>query len=733
MSDVAMSNGINNRNNEVINILKQVLINCNQTQYKEGQVQSLFNEVLAQGSYDIVHLQSKDTQKLRECADSLDGCFLDEELLTKLKELVYEFCDERDALEKNAVSPFISMEQIEKYLSQYYALLFKLMFEDDVINNVEQVKSLLCVLLRLDEDDSKISLFSPLALNAIRKMYIGVEAYWKEEAQSIGGNPCISLMKRNVVVKKAQHTFRWLMGDEGNELLHAAVSPYVPQSEASEPPHELCIPFKNVRDCNSYEGIGELRLADKIRYEYLIDGNGPKCLNVAILGDINPEPMEALEEDLKYDLRRKGKSDYKIVYNVYTKNPFETQSANIKLRGKPQDVLSNGINVEKLIQENDVIFLLDCIELYAPIKVQEEKGVGILKQRFGLGKPFDSLYLDKVDWCKPNLLEELYEYMTVFSMTGYFGSFHKKANDNLLMFCEEKVKEKEGSRCTLYAYVSDLAAFNSLYCNDKYYVRTERYHQKEIGIIRFCSVPEKAMLPLSNEDIRIIYFNAWQIVKHICLDEADTVIDMLGGEGSVNVKDLRYMWIGMDYTGWPKSLVLHCSMEKISQDEVYMAACERFLEKFTDHVAVPLLNCRDIEGNAIHQYLWHALYSMLYSDAQCVQDMLLLHLLVRKSKDVGSASFNSAAAKGDLDFKRRAEYKYSIKRFYEMIIKQYDTSADRTLGQSLTSYAIGRMEAENMGLGVTSEKEMFQNVIGACEQLDYKNYLYDNCKEHIGA
>lgn len=729
---MSIGSGINNRSNEVIDILKQVLINCSQMQYKEDQVQNLFKKVLDDGSYDIVKLQKKDTLKLSECADRLDGCFLDEKLLKELQKLVYEFCEERDMLEKNA-SPFLSIEQIERYLSKYYALLFKLMFEDDVINNVEQVKDLLCVLLRLDEDGSKISLFSPLALNAIRKMYIGVNEYWKEEEQSIGGNLCISLMKRNVVVKKAQHTFRWLMGGEGSELLHAAVSPYVPQSEASEPSHKLYIPFKNVRDCNSYEGIGELRLADKIRYEYLIDDNGPKCLNVAILGDINPQPMEDLEKNLKYDLQRKGKSDYKIVYNVYTKNPFQTQSANIKLCGELEGVLSNGTNVEKLIQENDVIFLLDCIELYTPIKVQEQKEVEISKQKFGMGKPFDSLYVDKVDWCNSNLLEELYEHMTVFSKTGYFGSFRKKANDSLLMFCEGKVKEKKGSRCTLYAYVSDIAAFNSLYCNDKYYVRTERYHQKEIGIIRFCSVPEKAMLPLSNENKRIIYFNAWQIVKHICLDEAQKVIDTLDKESIVKDYDLRYMWIGMDYTGWPKSLVLHCSMEKINQDNSYMAVCEQFLKKFTDRVAVPLLNCRDIEGNAIHQYLWRALYSMLYSDAQCVQDMLLLHLLVRKSKDVGSALFDAAVSQKSLDFKRHAEYKYSIKRFYEMIIKQYDTSADRTLGQSLTSYAIERMEAENMGLGVTSEKEMFQNVIGACEQLDYKNHLYDNCKEHIGA
>lgn len=685
------------------------------------------------------------TVQLNERKYSLKNDFIDEEVKQAFCNQISVLEEQRDYLYRQEVF-FLPEAVIDSYLEAYYNVLSLFLFHDKIVKGSQNLKDILILLLNLDydEENERISFWSPMALNATKKMYLEIAEYRKRIVeQSKDGIGILNEFDISVIEKKILHQFRWYQYVYQN-ILKMTV-PYVQHSKEAEP-YILCKPLS---ERNSYEGIGEMRVAEKILYEIQQDirqvenmqgeSRSEFSYNIALLGDINQKPLYDMANYVQDVLRQSNeRKDIWLNYLIYTKNPepvIDTAVSNCKFEYQPLDeVFSNTVNIEQILAENHIVFMMDCIKLYEPLDAHLQRNVESEKQKYRLKGPFEYLYIDRNELCAPNYLDHLYEGMTVYAWKGDFGHFVKNANNALLKYCENVIKNtQDGRRHTLYVYVSDLRAFSNVYCSDQYYVRTERYNQKEIGIIRYVNdETEMKILPAFQQKSHasqrlVITFNVWQLIKHISLDRRQIILDLLNDmiakEHKVQICDLHNLHIGIDFTQWPYNLLLHYAVnESDNGRKEKIEAEERFLKEFTSRIALPILSGK--RDNLFGEYYWKALKSFLYSDAKDVEDMLFVHLL-----EIGKTGNFSIAKENDRKIvleNINVDYKYSIKRFYERIMASYDISAENSYGQLVTADVVdvGHIHGQEVG----GKRSLFQKVKLACEELKYDDsYLYRNC------
>lgn len=367
----------------------------------------------------------------------------------------------------------------------------------------------------------------------------------------------------------------------------------------------------------------------------------------------------------------------------------------------------------KVIEKNNVVFILDCVELYKSPVPQTETHE-FVKHRFVFNRYCEcSTGTGKTDICNQNMLEELYEMMTCEQSLDQFGRISKVANGSLLEFCEEKQKAM-GEESTIYVYVSDMQAFDNIYHDDQYYIRTERYNQKEIGIIRYSS--EKVTgLDLGAKKNRMLVFNIWQFIKNVAINEKNLFLSFIDKSEDAYM-DLDQIYIGIDYKDWPNLLEVHyCCSEK---------RFEKVAQRFIKEVLLRVLNNRD--GDMFNQYIRKAMYSFFFSSAKSVNDMLFAHLFLNKENLLGKVALaeenNVEKVKNNIN----CRYKFSSKRFYDMIMKNYDMSSNIYVGQIRTSLIIQKNEQKENRI---KKDKIYQNVIDACKNLSYEDtYLMKNCE-----
>lgn len=682
-------------------------------------------------------LQKEHDIYLEKLLEEIDGIFLPPEKLESLKEKIQCFLNRRKRL-AHLQSPFPGYRIMDGYLQSYYQLLTFYVLNERMIKALGT--DMLHLLLQLDSNEYSISLLSPVSLNRLRRMYLGIETYYRKILNTQSQNGVMDLFYQSVIKQKVLQSFRWFVNGDNGELEHVAVSPFA-EEESNEPKRlELKIMRTDIHQYNSYEGVGEMRIAEKILYEMEKCSeslkNPPVQFRVAILGDVNIKPIEELDAYLNGVLSAQS-NNYKpkMVFDIYTKNNFGDFSYNTNIEmnyySNLDEIFTSREQMSQLLQEHEVVFMMDCIKLYYEVEYIFEMSSEYLKQRFAFGGALDNATEDKIDICCPNLLDKLYGLLTVYDRCGELGRFSKRANDTLLKFCEEQIQLADENYHTLYVYVSDLSAFNNIYCNDKYYVRTERYNQKEIGIIRYTNhESEKLSFPIASETKeKMLCFNVWQIIKHISLEKRKAVIEAVIKEidclyeETIRDYDLHCMHIGIDYSDWPRCLTLHYAVVDDSSQRVQTNAFPQkaFLKVFVEKVIEPIFN--QPREELFQKYIWKTIYSLLYGAAKNVEEMVLIHLLQDKSLIVGKTV---VAVKNDpvrVEKNINRKYKYSIKRFVAMIISRFDISESNALDQMWAAYIINKSdEAAN------NKEKLFYKVRIACENMGYvDSYLYQNC------
>lgn len=660
-------------------------------------------------------------KRIFEVLEKFQNSFVDAEVINRIRKDSESFFNVRQRLLTHQSVFHLKHEEIDEYLSKYYGLLFDLVLFYDAFDQKRDRDVFIGELLRLDtaydEENNKYQLefWAPIVVNKLQKVNRGIEAFYKQITRGDAEkSKWLQSLYKYIVLIKAQHDFRWYMCGESQELLHAAIAAYLDNRPTNL---NFLITARSLDQYNSFEGIGELRLGEKIIYEYdLIKEKIGFQFRVAIMGDLHVRPLEELYEYV-YKKIKKIRKDFSLEFNIYTKNRMkEFKNSHIIYRGHPGKALGNKTELGQVIDTNNIVFILDCVELYKR-PVPQMETLEFVKHRFFFNRYCESSSgTEQTDICNQNMLEELYEMMTCEQVYDQFGRISKEANGSLLEFCEEKQKVV-GEKSTIYVYVSDMQAFDNIYHDNQYYIRTERYNQKEIGIIRYSSEAVRG-LELGAKKNRILVFNIWQFIKNVAINERNLFISFID-ESDDAYMNLDQIYIGIDYKDWPNLLEVHYFCSEPQFKEVAL--------KFINGILLRVLNNRD--GDMFNQYIRKAMYSFFFSSAKSVNDMLFAHLFINKQNLLGKVVLAEENDSIKVQENINIKFKFSSKRFYDMIMKNYDMRSNMYAGQIKTSLIIQKKEQKESRI---KKDKIYKNVIDACRNLSYEDsYLMRNCEMEL--
>lgn len=689
--------------------------------------------VRIKADFDVSPIEIPDTNeevlsgRVRQVLDKLKNGFVDDKVISRLDRVSSAFLASRDQILKKKSVFHLENYEIGNYLEAYYDFLTSCVIYYNSFNQSKDRDWLIDILLHVDskcdEENGvyQLSFWSPVVLNKLQKINYGVESFFeqitKEQAMK---SKMMQYIDRHTLLTKAQCILRWYTPGEKKELEHAAIAPYV-EDKAKNLTFQIIA--RNLKFYNSYEGIGELRLGEKIIYEYRMLNESEKVPSrycVAIMGDLHTTPLKELYYYVTQKIEKEFGRKPLLDFNIYTKNKVDKsglEKIHIICKGSPDQVLLNRNELSQVIDTNNIVFILDCIELYNSPSVMEGEEFDFIRRKYAFSSydEYNTGFRRNADICDHNALEELYDVLTGEQCFKKFGRIEKRANEPLLEFCERKQKER-GKESAIYIYVSDLKAFEKIYNDDQYYIRTERYNQKEIGIIRYSS-EEVTKLEIKGND-EMLVFNMWQFIKNVAIDERDTFTSMWASE-ECDYKALDKIHIGIDYADWPNLLTVHY----FSEYEQY----EQMAVKFIEEVLLPILNNRS--RDMFNTYIRKAMNSFFYGAAKSVDDMLFVHLFQDKENLLGQVVPARKNNQKKVERNINRHFKYSSKRFYDMIMKNYDISSNSYIGQIKTSQIIQKNESTDARI---VKKDIYNNVIEACRNLSYENgYLVQNCKREL--
>lgn len=714
---------------------------------QEINVASLFNErieVVSQKFPKVITWKKpQGLPVFAEASEQVDAFLLETEVRERLKGLLEEVQAVYDQFVKSFENNiwFPDKESARIYRDKYSELLQELFslarsFEDFGETGTQFLLDILNVDITFEDDSMRASLCCPAAVDAILHMYDCIEKYADINMQSCKKEDR-DLLESNyqaVIISRALRRFRWILTFDG-ELLQAAVPAALPLYEGEDDTEKndidkerrvwsLDIPVRRLRDYNSYEGIGELRLFDKLVYELDRRKNTDKAdFQVLIIGDILKKPIEVLCQTVECWLisqKPDGKRDWnnsRIYLTVLTRNKWEKtdefpkkeiEVANhVRYRWESyKGQLIHGRMLDELIENNDCMFILDCCDLYNGI-YSEGIDPGEARQQaingvYSVAKQQQMLY--------------------ALSITGCFGTFTKESNHTFIRYLGEQLKKFGSEMKTAYVYVSDLDSIDGMDFCDEHFIRMEHYNDKEFLIVR---MPGRREASLSEQVARrIIVLNLWQVIKHCTVRNIDCFMKYFGLDDidiptAVNV--FRNTLIGVEYGQWRKQLKFYYYMPG-NLKEPKRRLYELKLKTWINVGIMPYFRAQP--SNMFYDYFVKAFSSFLYSDAKCVDDMLFLHLFVNKHQMFENVTFIDQED-AELPKYQAKACKYSQKQFYTEVMEDYDSSSEMFMYKYRKLDLIERAD-------VDLRRTIFQKVKDACERNEYgDSYLKINCEKMI--
>lgn len=544
---------------------------------------------------------------------------------------------------------------------------------------------------------------------------------------------------------------RWFLLAPDGILCHAAVRPVtsIPQEQS-----DLCAFIRPISDYSSFEGIGEPRLFEKVKYELERSmekaGNaGPEgawgSLRILIAGDIDAGQIVKfgwmLEGWLDAWHIRPLNDSVRIIFRLFTDNcslfpqpPAQwSQLADsfrwVRMEAAPlSSLFTEPHTLREQVQRVDLLFFLDCRQLYhAPYVVPSANLNAFFQQTVDLDIPAAQRSASGGTLSPNNPFFQVQD-LLLGALYGKGGPavLKKDVNTTWLAYIKELLREQEK---TAYFYYSDLSAAQDLYWAEECFIRLEEYAGKNMAILRFGPQKEPKLEAAPNDRARVIVFNLWQFIRHSNLRRVDGLMINLklcqpsGADTAENIHMLSDILVGIDYSNWPSSLRLTYSYpeekEPLFQKEEFQASLRKYLE----HIVLPCFQRE--EQNMYYDYFRRCIASFLYSDAKSVDDMLFIHIFKRHFTLLRNVSLVREKRYDRLDSRRSHGIKYSGKRFYQEVISDYDEPSRYVADQHRK---LARMEKE----GGLSPADVFRNVRRACEENQYLNSnLYRNCSKWL--
>lgn len=632
---------------------------------------------------------------------------------------------------------FPDVKDIKKCTDLFYKSI-KFFMSHESFLEMEKKERVLCELLNIgsyyDGEKYKTTIYAPRSLLVLPSIYKNLSLYLKRTEQ----DEMLTKCNHSIFLAKLHQANRWYtLAVEKRKLClyHVALPAY--QTEQNT---DMFLEMRNIKTYDSYEGIGELRLADKILYELeyrdknqLDIGN----IRISIFGEVNYNPLLELIDYLNKVINIKYpymKAKYKLSFDIYTrkideleenKRISEYKNCVLKFYKKDEKQFSIRKKIDKLIDDSDIIFLLDNSGIYNAVTYEAFDDGGEYYKNLQMLPDQISIDEDREDFKIDKNFDELYNIAVTYGNFGKFGKIYKEAYDTLLGAFEQRCSDEK----VIYAYISDLDAFSQVYFNQEQYVRLEQYRDKEMGIIRFSKRKENLLKNSSSQ--KMIVFNLWQFVKHIAIHERMNFEEYFIYPSYRSKILLDQILIGIDYSLWIEEVVFSYTLD--SKIDINKAIyCER-LEQFINNVIIPKFD--SMSEISYESYYRKIFISFLYGDAKNVEDLLFLHIYQWHKIILGKSKLRERYTdeKQDLIDNKNVEFKFSTKRFYQIAMKRFDSTFNNEYDR-LNAYGTLRRESNMLFYDYKKDdiKMILSNIKKACEAITYdRTILYRQCQEYL--
>ena len=632
---------------------------------------------------------------------------------------------------------FPDVKDIKKCIDLFYKSI-KFFMSHESFLEMEKKERVLCELLNIgsyyDGEKYKTTIYAPRSLLVLPSIYKNLSLYLKRTEQ----DEMLTKCNHSIFLAKLHQANRWYtLAVEKRKLClyHVALPAY--QTEQNT---DMFLEMRNIKTYDSYEGVGELRLADKILYELeyrdknqLDIGN----IRISIFGEVNYNPLLELIDYLNKVINIKYpymKAKYKLSFDIYTrkideleenKRISEYKNCVLKFYKKDEKQFSIRKKIDKLIDDSDIIFLLDNSGIYNAVTYEAFDDGGEYYKNLQMLPDQISIDEDREDFKIDKNFDELYNIAVTYGNFGKFGKIYKEAYDTLLGAFEQRCSDEK----VIYAYISDLDAFSQVYFNQEQYVRLEQYRDKEMGIIRFSKRKENLLKNSSSQ--KMIVFNLWQFVKHIAIHERMNFEEYFIYPSYRSKILLDQILIGIDYSLWIEEVVFSYTLD--SKIDINKAIyCER-LEQFINNVIIPKFD--SMSEISYESYYRKIFISFLYGDAKNVEDLLFLHIYQWHKIILGKSKLRERYTdeKQDLIDNKNVEFKFSTKRFYQIAMKRFDSTFNNEYDR-LNAYGTLRRESNMLFYDYKKDdiKMILSNIKKACEAITYdRTILYRQCQEYL--
>lgn len=632
---------------------------------------------------------------------------------------------------------FPDVKDIKKCTDLFYKSI-KFFMSHESFLEMEKKERVLCELLNIgsyyDGEKYKTTIYAPRSLLVLPSIYKNLSLYLKRTEQ----DEMLTKCNHSIFLAKLHQANRWYtLAVEKRKLClyHVALPAY--QTEQNT---DMFLEMRNIKTYDSYEGVGELRLADKILYELeyrdknqLDIGN----IRISIFGEVNYNPLLELIDYLNKVINIKYpymKAKYKLSFDIYTRKIDELEENKriseyknyvLKFYKKDEKQFSIRKKIDKLIDDSDIIFLLDNSGIYNAVTYEAFDDGGEYYKNLQMLPDQISIDEDREDFKIDKNFDELYNIAVTYGNFGKFGKIYKEAYDTLLGAFEQRCSDEK----VIYAYISDLDAFSQVYFNQEQYVRLEQYRDKEMGIIRFSKRKENLLKNSSSQ--KMIVFNLWQFVKHIAIHERMNFEEYFIYPSYRSKILLDQILIGIDYSLWIEEVVFSYTLD--SKIDINKAIyCER-LEQFINNVIIPKFD--SMSEISYESYYRKIFISFLYGDAKNVEDLLFLHIYQWHKIILGKSKLRERYTdeKQDLIDNKNVEFKFSTKRFYQIAMKRFDSTFNNEYDR-LNAYGTLRRESNMLFYDYKKDdiKMILSNIKKACEAITYdRTILYRQCQEYL--
>lgn len=704
----------------------------------------------------------------------LTDSFVSPELITRFESLI-------DVFETSAVSVrcfFCNRDTASKddfvksateYLNAYFELMRCILLEWKALKRGVNYSAFLCSVLNIgclyelnELDKHAVGIMTPMAPNyvaAVCAVLNQMDSLLKEHHDSNKYAPLRNDdITREVLLTSVCRYMRWYTVSFDGKLCHVAARPY---TENNFERTHLSLRICPLSSYSSFEGVRELRLFEKIKYElefkqlYRRERVDDSTFNILVAGDLSIKKFEELVSALKGWLENRQREvnwtqtkELNIDICAFSRNPDEASgyheeySSSDRQRygeifvssGNYDELFSSPSSFESLIRASDLVFFLDCKELYekfAPMPHSDLSGLLELSAEETYSSLQRQLSRNNFSLSTSN---RYYEFWNLIVGGAYFDSqpmFLKKAvNTAVLEKLESSLKAVDigcsgyqGFSTTAYVYFSDIEAAQKTHWIKDYFVRDEQNSGKQFSIMRYGEKRDEELKLAGGPGDRIVVFNLWQFVKHIAVSQTEWVIrNLLKGTERLTDKEifeklylLSEILIGIDYRDWPNKVETwygaDSELERIVNHDV--------LEAYVNKIVLCCFRGDDMDG-----WVWRSVKrsidSFLYSDAKNIDDMLFIYLYQSRFELLKTYPDEHAQYMDNLKIAKGKGLKYSGKRYYMQIMHDYDTPARFFPNQYV--------KLEQMKYGDLEPCDVFYNILQVCANNQYgESNLYKNC------